>query len=94
MLALLGGFVTLLTKSTSWSLRTYQGRTFRKSATKKLYTYTRAKQTKDNDNAIMPKLQKKSEVGNESHYVYMDTQEADQDEADKLDDVKLNQSHF
>ena len=39
----MGGFITLITKLAGWILRSYQSFTFRKSAIKKLYYYSRTK---------------------------------------------------
>ena len=43
ILAVLGGFVTLVTKIIGWGLNSYQIFQYRKSSVKKLYYYTRTK---------------------------------------------------
>lgn len=43
ILAVLGGFVTLVTKFIGWGIKSYQIFQYRKSSVKKLYYYTRTK---------------------------------------------------
>jgi hypothetical protein len=53
ILAILGGFVTLVTKMIGWGIKSYQIFQYRKSSVKKLYYYTRTKKKESHRNKYL-----------------------------------------
>ena len=55
ILAVLGGFVTLVTKFIGWGIKSYQIFQYRKSSVKKLYYYTRTKKKEQYTRSLFEK---------------------------------------
>lgn len=74
ILAIMGGFVSVMTKFIGWSLRNYQAFQFRKSSIKKLYFYSRTKKkeplgpTANPSTLVKKELKEKKKFEDEEKY--------------------------